>query len=91
MTPTLYSNLTVDELVHQTLLGTIPMVHHSFVLGVLAAKVREQQETLANQRDEEIRSLENDLLEMESTLHSRDSYIYDLEQRVWELENQSPI
>jgi hypothetical protein len=88
MTPTTYSNLTIDELVHQVLLGTIPMVHHSFVLGILAAKVREQQETLANQKDEEIDSLEKELLGMESALAERDNTIYDLEQRVWELENQ---
>lgn len=88
MTPTIYSNLTIDELVKQVLLGAIPMVHHSFVLGVLAAKVREQQETLANQKDEEIRALENEIEELESTLLSRDNSIYDLEQRVWELEKQ---
>lgn len=88
MTPTIYSNLTIDELVNQVLLGAIPMVHHSFVLGDLAAKVREQQETLANQKDKEIRSLENEIEDLESILLSRDNSIYDLEQRVWELENQ---
>lgn len=85
MTPTIYSNLTVNELVHQILLGTIPMVHHSFVLGTLAAKVREQQETLANQKDEEIRSLENNILELESLLAEKDLVIYTL------IENQPPI
>lgn len=85
MTPAIYSNLTVDELVQQTLLGTIPMVHHSFVLGILAVKVREQQETLANQRDEEIRSLENEIKELESLLAERDDFIYELTQ------NQPPI
>lgn len=81
MTPVMYSNLTVDELIHQVLLGTIPMAHHSFVLGVLAAKVRGQEETLANQRDKEIRSLENDLLEMECLLAQRDEFIYNLTQK----------
>lgn len=87
MTPTIYSNLTIDELVHQVLLGTIPMAHHSFVLGVLAEKVREQQETLANQKDEEIRSLEKEIEKLESELEEKNYAIYDLEQRIFELEN----
>lgn len=66
MTPAIYNNMTIEELIKEINRGRVHLSHQNYVLGVLTDKVEQELKELVETYEADIKQLEKEILELQS-------------------------